>query len=375
MPEQNKVGQDNSVVIPANIREQLGIEPGDMVEWKMKRESATIKCKDEGHSVVNKKDIRVSRKDLLKILAGSIGTIGTIAAGPVSDAMEVSETLDPHLPEMSTKSVYSRLLWFADDISITPGHGSSKLANLGEIDLRAQAELTSAILNSTEDVEPKMVTEPDIDETGHIGTTAGPLGSEFVALSMGYNPDSVGDYQGRLPYIFDLSPSEDYHGMSLAEVRKNQTNWPIVKSYADEPPVEPVERSDGSTLGNSNRPKYRIDYGMVVAKRVNEGWERYDEYEDYSSLTEYQDNMHFIVAGCHGEGTLAATKALGDEGLLRQLEQEIPSEKGRYQAVFSAHIDQYKKEKDRNGDTIYIPDFQQISVYDAIPLPEAEQIY
>lgn len=374
MPEQNNVRQDNSVIIPANIRKQLGIEPGDTVEWRITDESATISCKDVGRGGANKGTIRVSRKDLLKIL-GSIGTIGTIAAGPVADAIEVSEALDPHLPDLSTESVYSRLLWFADNIFITPGHGSAKLANLGEIDLRAQAELTSAILGSIEGVEPKMVDEPDIDETGHIGTTAGPLGSEFVALSMGYNPDSVGNYRGRLPYIFDLTPSKEHRGMSLAEVRKNQTNWPIVKSYADEPPVEPVERSDGSTLGGSNRPKYRIDYGMVVAKRVNEGWERYDEYEDYSSLTEYRDNMHFIVAGCHGEGTLAATKALHDEGLLRQLEQEIPSEDERYQAVFSAHIDQYKAERDRNGDTIYIPDFQQISVYDATPLPEAEHAY
>ncbi|GAA0718382.1 hypothetical protein J2744_001460 [Halorubrum trapanicum] len=366
MAEYTEISEEKLKIIPDSIQYQLGLSVGDRIKWKVFDDNSAI----VERAKPNESDNSVSRRVVLKDIG--ISFIGGLATGIVGSgaatAMEVDEALEPYLPNFVDESIYSRLLWFTGDIFVTPGRGAPEISDLGEIDFLTQVELANAVLKTVDDVEPQSVNELDVNKAGHIATTTGPLGSEFVALSMGYDPDSIAEYQGRLPYIFDLAPSEKYYGMSLDEIRSERTNWPITKSYGDPTSIEPEKRDGEPTLGDSNRPKYRIDYGMAVVKKLHEGWEQYEKYEDYSPLTEYDNNIHLLVAGCHGEGTLAVAKALSDEEMIREIEQKIPSDVNRYQAVFTAYIDHYDEREDRRGDTVYVPEFQNISLYDAKPL-------
>lgn len=369
MSNRKRVTEEGLEIVPEDIKNELDINTGDTLKWTLIDDSAIVEriTQKESNDGVSR---RITLRDIGMMLAGSLTST---VLGSTADAVEFDEALESHVPDITGGNpVYSRLLWFTGDIFLTPGRGAPEVGDLGEIDFLTQAELATAVLKSVDGVEPQPVDKLNVDKTGHIGTTTGPLGSEFVALSMGYNPNSIGEYQGRLPYIFDLAPTDDYLGMSLDELREQRTNWAITKTYGDFDPLEPKPKGEDSestpTLGNSDRPKYDLDYGMVVVKRLHEGWERYDEFDDYSQLTEYEDNMHLLIAGCHGEGTLAAAKALSDEDLMRSIEQRIPSDSKKFQAVFAADIKEYTERKDRRGDTVYVPKFQSITLPHVEPL-------
>lgn len=363
MDGQKEVTEEGLDIIPNSVQRELEITIGDTLEWTLADDSAIverIKSQESDDAVTR----RIALRDISMVLAS--GLTGTLLSS-ISDAIEVDEVLDSYLPDAVDDSpIHSRLLWFSGNMFVTPGRGAPEIGSLGEIDFLTQAELASAVLKSIDGVEPQLVDEVRTDKVGHIGTTTGPLGSEFVALSMGYNPNSIGEYQGRLPYIFDLAPSDDYLGMSLDELRNQRTNWSITRTYGDFDPLIPeTKRKDGETtptLGDSDRPKYDRDFGMVVVKRLHEGWERYDEFDDYSQLTAYEDNIHLLVAGCHGEGTLAAARTLSDEDLMSAIEERIPSDSKKYQATVAADIKEYKKRQDRQGDTVYVPVFQSVTL-------------
>jgi hypothetical protein len=245
--------------------------------------------------------------------------------------------------------------------------GAPDIGQVGEVDLQAQMQLadTAAV---TSDTEVNRVDNPitgqyiDNDQfPANIATTTGPLGSDLVALSMGYNPEDVGDYRGNLPYYFDLSPTDEHAGRSMDEIRNSdlRTNWPITNRLGVRKSFEP-EEGEGTILDTS-RTKYDVDFALLVLKPLSAGWELYERHPDFSDLLNVDDGLHLIVAGCHGEGTLATTIAISSEGFRESVINQVPGIKSYENlldpsqrtegiaAVVRVDIDEYIEDSDRDG--------------------------
>jgi hypothetical protein len=185
---------------------------------------------------------------------------------------------------------------------------------------------------------------------------------------MGYDLDDAGKYHGTLSWIFEVAPSEEYEGKPFEYLREHRANWALKRRDGSREPLTPILEQSGETLPGTDRPKYRVDYGLITVKPVSAGWEQYDRYEGYTALTDATDNTHVIISGCHGEATYAATQALNDASFCETLHRELPPETEFFQAVISVHIDSYSPETDRQGETFYLPTIGNISLQDAVSL-------
>lgn len=369
------------VRVPPNFHSDPVIESEIAVEWTRSNDGYQLKfLEDTGPTPSeaqagtddDNETTGISRRGLTTKL-GIATASGIISAG-------VGSLFNDGLPEIPLRDpdpVTDPVFAFMDELIVTPGMGAPDIEQVGEVDLQAQMQLadTAAV---TSDIEIERADNPITSQhiendqfPPNIATTTGPLGSDLVALSMGYNPEDVGDYRGNLPYYFDLAPTDEHAGRSLDEIRSSdlRTNWPIVNRLGVRSQFEP-EEGEGTIL-DTNRTKYDVDFALLVLKPLSAGWEFYGRHPDFSDLLSVDHGLHLIIAGCHGEGTLITTFGLSDEDFRESVINQVPGINSYEDlldpsqplegitAVVRVDIDEYIEESDKDGNPIERPgDFE-----------------
>jgi len=137
------------------------------------------------------------------------------------------------------------------------------------------------------------------DPKMNVVSIGGPIANTFTRLVMGVEEP---DKKSWLPFSFNLRPTPEYRGKNYAELQEIEPgpNWSIMKSETGE---------------NIYIPEYyeatcRRDYGMIikVKSRIKEA---------------PPGRKNLILAGCHGFGTIAAARALGDRDILNRIWEEV----------------------------------------------------
>lgn len=373
------------VRVPPEFNSDPVIESETTVEWIRSNDGYRLKftentdptpSEDQASTDDDNETTCKSRRELGEVL-GALGltVVGAVISYPINELI-YNDGL-PEVPLRDPDPVTDPVFAFIDNLIVTPGMGAPDIEQVGEVDLRAQMQLadTAAVTSNT---EVKRVDNPIAGQyiendqfPPNIATTTGPLGSDLVALSMGYNPEDVGDYRGNLPYYFDLSPTDEHAGRSMDEIRNSdlRTNWPITNRLGVRKSFEP-EEGEGTILDTS-RTKYHVDFALLVLKPLSAGWELYERHPDFSDLSNVDDGLHLIVAGCHGEGTLATTIALSREDFRESVIDQVPGINSYENlidpsqrtegiaAVVRVDIDEYIEDSDRDGNPTERPgDFE-----------------
>lgn len=164
---------------------------------------------------------------------------------------------------------------------------------------------------------PEKDTSPEFDPSRNIISVGGPIPNTFTRKVMGVQKP---DDESRLPYSFNLTPP-GYKGKTFLELQKMEPepNWGIMKSDTNEEIYIPEYYEKGE------RGKCRRDYGMIIkVKSVIENAPR--------------GRKNLVLAGCHGFGTIAAARALGDENILRTIWEKVGDKD--FQAIIMCDVNE-----------------------------------
>jgi len=175
----------------------------------------------------------------------------------------------------------------------------------------------------------KKVDELKIDLRRNLCTIGGPVASNITAIGMGYCLNDPSKYNTDLPYIFDLTLGGKLRGKTLNQIRKESAskeyNWWIIDSSNRKPKYIPEQ-----SYFKYRETRYRVDYGMIIVK-----------YHPVEELREKGKKL-LILAGCHGEGTLACVEALRNVEILRQIKSKREGSE-EFQAIIKAEISGYRR--------------------------------
>ncbi len=345
MGEKSSIDESWRILVPEELRDSIDMDPKDTVRIDTNGNELSVKPANSFANLYTD----VPRREVLHYVSSAI-TIGGFV-GYLTDYIE-SDRPDSDAP----------LVQVLKSAALVQQSGVEKFDELGEIDPYI-VETLDAARPELKKVEKEAV-EEEVNEgkmrTKHITSITGPLGSDLVALSMGYDLET-GANNSLLPYYFDIN-----EGKTIDKISNMESDW--VLKGRDGLEVSPNKADE--TMGDSTRNKQTEAYGTVIVKPVSAGWEEYNEYKKYRGLTEFsQGNKHMIVAGCHGEGTMAAAEALQDDEFRKRVQASLGSVTENYQFVVKGEIEEYVEETDPNGKEFYKPSFNQYFLSGAVEIP------
>jgi bifunctional DNA-binding transcriptional regulator/antitoxin component of YhaV-PrlF toxin-antitoxin module len=348
MGKKSSIDESWRILVPEELRDSIDMDPKDTVRIDTNGNELSVKPANSFANLYT----GVSRRNILFYVTSAI-TIG----GFVNDRYNESDRPDSDVP----------LVQVLKSAALVQQSGVEKFDELGEIDSYI-VETLDAARPELEKVEKEAV-EEEVNEgkvrTKHITSITGPLGSDLVALSMGYDLET-GANNSLLPYYFDITPTKEHKEKTIDKISNMESDW--VLKGRDGFEVSPNKADE--TMGDSTRNKHTEAYGTVIVKPVSAGWEDYNEYKKYRGLTEFsQGNKHIIVAGCHGEGTMAAAEALRDDEFRKRVQANLGSVTENYQFVVKGEIEEYVEETDPNGNEFYKPSFNEYFLSGAMEIP------
>ncbi|HIH96860.1 MAG TPA: hypothetical protein HA348_05200 [Thermoplasmata archaeon] len=161
---------------------------------------------------------------------------------------------------------------------------------------------------------------PEFDPLRNIVSVGGPIPNTFTRKVMGVQKP---DERSWLPYSFNLIPTPECKGKTFFELQKDEQNWSIMKSDTKEEVYIP-EYYEKDEIGVCRR-----DYGMIIKVK--------------SQVKEAPPGRkNLVLAGCHGFGTIAAARALGDEKILNRIWEDVKDRD--FQAIVMCDVNEDEPE-------------------------------
>jgi hypothetical protein len=193
-------------------------------------------------------------------------------------------------------------------------------------------QATGAELKPLGSVSPEALIK-EVGEGGNwsVLSLGSPIANVLVALAMGYDLEKPSAVKDPLPYMFDFS-YVDYEtplvdktwaelqkaGKQTLNLNRRPPNWRIVEIARDR-----AANADWTDLQNVSLHHYTpepIDESDPLARFQ----------KDYAIISRTKSRVRsgndIIVAGCHGEGTIAASRALEDKMFLKRLRRHVNDE-------------------------------------------------